>query len=53
MGKLRAYISHMTQELIEHNLDEATAKERPELSLKNAFERNFSMSVKMNFSSWK
>ena len=51
MGKSRACTSKMAQELTEFNLVEASANAGHNFLLKNALERNFFASTKVNFSS--
>jgi hypothetical protein len=50
MDEPRSYTTHMTQELMELNLGKTTARMGPKLSLKNAFECNFLVFVKVYFS---
>jgi hypothetical protein len=51
MDELRAYITQITQELMELNSGKETTRTRPKLSLKNAFAHNFWALVKVYFSS--
>jgi hypothetical protein len=51
MDENKTYTTQMTQKLTKLKLIESTVRTGPELSLKNAFERNFSTFAKVNFSS--